>query len=218
MLDLGDGTSAYRNVNAIENEPGCQRCHSAAEGLVLGVLISDLDLEPVRSALAANRRSSVLWSAGSLLLISFIVNLMMGRLVLSPVGHFMAAIRLIAKGNLGARVSIQNRDEYAMLAASFNQMIEGIGEKQTLEDSLHAQAQELRAQTERLSTLNALTRMILTTVAVLGEVRYTIPQWNKTHLGGHQHSNRQRGRHVRGYYERKGASGRGWHNYAPDAH
>ena len=156
VTDLGDGVSAYRNANAIENAPRCRRCHSAEDSRILGVLISDLDMEPVRSALAVSRRSSVLWSAASLVLISLIVNLMMDRLVLSQLRRFMAAIRLVARGDLGARVSIQSPDEYALLAASFNEMIEGIGEKQSLEASLHEQAQELRAQTERLSTLNAL--------------------------------------------------------------
>ena len=61
----------------------------------------------------------------------------------------------------------------------------------------------------QMTTLNALTRVILITMAVLGDMRQTILQWGNLHLGGHQHSNHQRGNHVRGYYGRRGASGCG---------
>ena len=61
----------------------------------------------------------------------------------------------------------------------------------------------------QMTTLQTLTRAILITMAVLGDIRQTILQWGNLHLLGHQHSNHQRGNHVRGYYGRRGASGCG---------
>lgn len=155
ILDLGDGSWVFRNVNAIENRPECTTCHNPGAS-VLGVLIADFDLAPVEQALATDRRDSLLWSAGSIALVTLVVDLLMINLIVKRLEQIAGVVRRVGYGDLDARVADSNGDEIGMLGRTLNRMAEGLKEKQRLEESLKEQTKQLQSQAEKLSTLNTI--------------------------------------------------------------
>jgi len=155
ILSGQQGGRVFRNVNAIENQEVCQTCHDPRE-MVSGVLITDLPMASMDRQLAMVRRNSLLVSAGSILVILLIVNVMMSQMVLSRLERFFDAIRQISRGNLEQTMNIAQSDEIGELARSFNRMAAGLKEKQKLERSLQQRTEELQAQAEKLAALNAI--------------------------------------------------------------
>jgi signal transduction histidine kinase len=155
ILTLDQRVRVFRNVNVLENSAECQSCHDPAKP-VLGVLISDFDMAPVDRALANSRRSSILWSAGSILLVLVMVHLLMSKMVVSRLEHFVEVVKRVDEGDLRARVSDELWDEIGELAHSFNEMADGLTEKENLERSLKQQTKQLQAQAAKLATLNTL--------------------------------------------------------------
>lgn len=153
VLPVG-GERLFRNVSTVENVGECVDCH-ASDG-ALGVLISDFDMSPIDRVLSAARRNSVLWSVASLALALLVVNVMVDRLITARLGGVVGAIRRVSQGDLDVRVDTGQGDEIDLLASSFNRMTAGLREKKALERSLEDRTARLQAQTERLSTLNAL--------------------------------------------------------------
>jgi signal transduction histidine kinase/HAMP domain-containing protein len=155
VLTLDGGRRVFRNANAIENAPECTSCHST-DLEVLGVLISDFDLGPVETALAMDRRNSLLWSIGSVVLIVLVVDLLMSRMVISRLEQFVRAIKRVSEGDLDSRLASDRPDEIGELSRSFNHMADGLKEKERLELSLKERTEQLQSQAEKLSTLNTI--------------------------------------------------------------
>jgi signal transduction histidine kinase/HAMP domain-containing protein len=151
----GNGERVFRNVNAIENTPECTSCHGS-DPPILGVLISDFDMAPVDEALAIDRRSSLLWSSVSILLIVLSADLLMSKMVISRLEHFVRVVKRVSAGDLDARVRSENPDEVGELARSFNYIADGLKEKARREEGLKEQTKQLQAQAEQLATLNTL--------------------------------------------------------------
>ena len=110
----------------------------------------------IANHLADYRRSRLILSAGSITVILVIVNLMLKRIVLKHLHEFLRVVNRISQGHLDERVPVGSRDEIADLAEAFNLMADGIQERDRLEQSVKEHAQEMQAQAERLSALNAL--------------------------------------------------------------
>ncbi len=125
------GTRVYRNVNTLEGWEDCAVCLAAGEG-TSAVLITDFSVAQIDQQLAAVARNSLLWSAGSILAILFIVNLMMNGMVIRPLRRVVAAIMRLREGDLDERVVAGQSDEIGELADSFNLMADGLKEKQQL--------------------------------------------------------------------------------------
>jgi signal transduction histidine kinase len=150
-----EGERVFRNRNPIDNREDCQGCHDPRDKLS-GVLITDFSMAAIDRHLAMDRRNSLLWSAGTILVTILIVGLMMNRLVITRLERFAEAIRSLGKGDLDQRVVLGGNDEIGELANSFNSMADGLGEKAKLERKVQRRTEELQAQTEQLSTLNTI--------------------------------------------------------------
>ncbi len=125
------GTRVYRNVNTLEGWEDCPACLAAGEGKN-PVLITDFSVAQIDQQLAAVARNSLLWSAGSIVVILLIVNLMMNGMVIDRLERVVKAITRLREGNLDERVAPEQPDEIGELADSFNLMAEGLKEKQQL--------------------------------------------------------------------------------------
>jgi signal transduction histidine kinase len=155
ILPIEGGEHTFRNVNAIENATACTSCHDPADA-VLGVLITDFDISPIDRSLALDRRHSLMWSGGAVVLTLVVVDLLMGRVVVRRIEQLVCAIRRITTGELDVEVFSESGDEIGELTRSFNQMVGGLREKEALERSLVSRTEALQAQTERLSALNEI--------------------------------------------------------------
>lgn len=138
VLVTQQGAKVFRNVNTIENEEICHSCHNPRDSIT-GVLITDFSTADIDRHLAADLQSNLLWSAGSIILVLVIANLMMSRMVISRLGQLVSTMKRVGRGDLSHRAAIKGSDEIGQLAYSFNQMTE-----------------ELQAHSERLSALNTM--------------------------------------------------------------
>ena len=112
--------------------------------------------EIIQAQLAAYTRSRLILSVSSLVVILLIGDLMMSRIVVNRLRQFLASVKQISRGNLDARVAGEGDDEISELAEAFNGMIDGLKEKERLEQKVRERTDELQKQTEKLSVLNAL--------------------------------------------------------------
>jgi len=119
--------------------------------------------EIIEAQLAAYLRSRLILSAGSIIAILLIGELMMTQMVVSRLKQFLGAVKRLRSGDLDARVTVGSYDGIAELANALNRVAAGLKEKKRLEqrarertEELQVQAEKLQAQAEELSALNAL--------------------------------------------------------------
>ncbi len=149
------GDRYFRNVNPIENDEPCHTCHQS-ESSLLGILITDLSMARVDSALSTNLRENILLSSGMLIAVVLSLNFIIGGTVVDKVEAMVETIRRFAKGDLSQRAVVNSADELGELAAAFNDMAEGLNEKAKLEKEVLERTEELQSQTRRLITLNTM--------------------------------------------------------------
>jgi class 3 adenylate cyclase len=70
--------------------------------------------------------------------ISLELTLLVTRSVLHPVDRLLKATEAVKQGNLDARVPITSGDELGQLAGSFNEMMEGLSEREALREAFGA--------------------------------------------------------------------------------
>jgi signal transduction histidine kinase len=93
----------------------------------------------VATQLAVYLRSRLILSAGTIVVLLVISDLMVSGMVIGRLKQFLRVIKQVHPGNLDAKVTIGGRDEITELAEAFNRM-----------------AEDLKRQAQQLSTLNAL--------------------------------------------------------------
>ncbi|MBY0432464.1 MAG: HAMP domain-containing protein, partial [Rhodospirillales bacterium] len=117
------GGEVLRSINPVTNKEACTRCHGpVGESSVNGVLLVDYDAGALRHAAA--RTALMLIGSGGLVLLATIAGTwwMLRRFVLTPVHRLQEASRLLAGGNLDARVDLFGPDELAQLGRGFDDM------------------------------------------------------------------------------------------------
>jgi class 3 adenylate cyclase len=67
--------------------------------------------------------------------ISFELTALVTKSVLDPVGDLLRATERVTKGDLSTRVPVVSGDEMGSLAASFNEMVRGLAEREALRDA-----------------------------------------------------------------------------------
>ena len=67
--------------------------------------------------------------------ISFELTALVTKSVLDPVGDLLKATERVTKGDLSTRVPVVSGDEMGMLAASFNEMVRGLAEREALREA-----------------------------------------------------------------------------------
>lgn len=99
--------------------------------------------EAVEAQLAAYVRGRVILSVTSIVVILFMSDVLMGRVVVGRLRQFLGVVERVGNGDLDAKVVTGGDDEIAELAEAFNRMTD-----------------ELQRQTRKLSTLNTLATTI----------------------------------------------------------
>ena len=67
--------------------------------------------------------------------ISFELTILVTKSVLDPVGDLLKATESVKQGDLSTRVPVVSGDELGALAASFNEMVRGLGEREALREA-----------------------------------------------------------------------------------
>jgi len=191
IFAIDQGERVFRNLNPIDNREECQRCHEVGEK-TLGVLITDFSMATIDRYLVTDRRNSLLWSIGTVVVVMLVVNLAMDRLVVARLRRFNGAIKSLSNGDLDQRVAIKSNDEIGELAATFNYMTEELHDKEVLRDRLLEKiitaqederkriSRELHDETGQAITSLMVGLKVLEGATCLEEVRDTTEQLRAT--------------------------------------
>jgi two-component system, NtrC family, sensor kinase len=144
-------------INPIYNETPCYPCHQKTLN-VLGVLDTIISLEDFEKEKAQIYSRMILSGVVSVIILSFLLLLLLTRVVNRPVGRLLAATKKAADGNLDQTVSIGSHDELGDLSDSFNNMITELKRSrdaieewtQTLEHRVQERTQELQRVQDQL--------------------------------------------------------------------
>ena len=92
------------------------------------------------------------WATTGLLLVALAIAVIIGWQFTRPIQQLASAARRIADSQLNFRVNIERKDEIGQLAATFNDMIDGLKHKQELEEKLN--------NAERAAVIGRLTQSV----------------------------------------------------------
>ena len=113
-------------------------------GFAAGVLIAQPDssfLEGLRIVVIA---------VVTAILVGGSLALPFSKAALTPIDDLVAGTREVAAGNLDARVPVTSTDEFGDLVVSFNEMVEGLREREALRDHNAELVESLRASQARI--------------------------------------------------------------------
>jgi two-component system NtrC family sensor kinase len=144
-------------INPIYNEPSCYPCHPKTLN-VLGVLDTTISLEDFEKQKANVYSQMITTGLISVIVLSFLLSLLVTRLVNRPIDKLRAATKRAADGNLDQAVSIRTHDELGELSESFNNMIAELKHSrdaieewtQTLEHRVQERTRELQQVQDQL--------------------------------------------------------------------
>lgn len=128
VLTEDDGQRIFRSMYPLENQPECARCHDS-DDRILGLLLTDITMEPMEKALAADLRENLLWWIGAILVTVIVVNLAISRFVINRLEGLAAAIAGLGKGQLPPPLPETSSDEIGQLASAFNLMAQKIEQR-----------------------------------------------------------------------------------------
>jgi signal transduction histidine kinase len=149
VVRLEDGQRAFRSMQPIENTAECARCHDPDEQ-ILGVLLTDIPMDPMEAALANDLRENLLWSAITLLVAIIVVNVAVSRFVLRRLSRMATAMADLGHGQLPSHLSEGSPDKIGQLAGAFNHMARQV---QTRENENRSLSEGLRYQSAQQSEL-----------------------------------------------------------------
>lgn len=125
IVELDDGTRVVSVITPILNEPTCSTadCHAHAGGRpVLGFLQTDYSLNRVDALTSARNRHTLVAALVAILVGTLGTWLTVGRLLERPMRILMTGMKRIAGGDLAFRLDVHQKDEFATVAETFNEM------------------------------------------------------------------------------------------------
>ncbi|MGD2215895.1 MAG: PAS domain S-box protein, partial [Gemmatimonadales bacterium] len=125
VIELEDGERVVSVITPILNEPTCQTaaCHAHDEsGLVLGLLQVGFSLSEVDAHISSRNLQTTIGVMLAVGLSTIAIFLLTSHLVGKPIGVLTAGMKRFAEDDLDFRFSLARDDEFASLAASFNDM------------------------------------------------------------------------------------------------
>jgi class 3 adenylate cyclase/HAMP domain-containing protein len=153
----------------LRNLKDCQGCHGE-DHQVRGVLRISLSLDKLDADLRTSRNRQILLALLTILGVTGGLVVLIGRVVLRPIGRVMDAAREIGGGNLAARVGVESRDEIGELGRVINDMA---GRLKTAHDDLEARNVELA---DTLQSLKESMRKLELLEQVKGELVKFVPE------------------------------------------
>jgi signal transduction histidine kinase len=105
----------------IENGPNCRRCHQT-EGRFLGILDIKFDMSEEAIILRSAQRLALGVALLTLIVIIFVTYRLYSRIIEKPLTRLMKSMRRVEGGDLSSRLNVTKKDEFGILAQSFNAM------------------------------------------------------------------------------------------------
>lgn len=145
VTSADDGLRFFRSMHPIENLPECHQCHDPQQKII-GVLLTDISIEPIEQTLANDLRSTLIWWAVTLLIIILLVNFAVRRWVLTRIDNLNDALEGFGRLPRHQDITEGSQDEIGRLAHTFNVMASRISkrdsENQALSEALRQRMAE----------------------------------------------------------------------------
>jgi signal transduction histidine kinase len=124
LVDL-DGQRYVSKQTVIKNLSACHRCHGSSKD-TLGVMGIELSLAEIDKSIQEFKQEHFADSLMVFLLIGAGIILSISILIDSPIKKMIRVIRKIEGGDLTARMEDNKKDEFGVMAKSFNNMLESL--------------------------------------------------------------------------------------------
>lgn len=139
-------------LTVIQNQTICYRCHGS-EKEILGVLGVDISLHEVYKSINQFQKERLLDAVIGFLLIGGGVMLVIGLLIDRPIKKMIRTIRRIEGGDLSARMEEDKKDEFGLMAKSFNSMLESLDAAKQEIEMCHSEQMQRAAKLASLGEI-----------------------------------------------------------------
>lgn len=145
VTSVQDGQRFFRSMHPIENQPECHQCHDAQQNII-GVLLTDISIEPIEQTLADDLRGNLIWWAATTLIVIMMVNFAIRRWVVNRIDNLHSAIEGFGRTPEPQDLPEGPQDEIGRLSHTFNVMAKRISrrdaENQALSEALKQRSNE----------------------------------------------------------------------------
>ncbi len=147
-----DGMKYASKLTFIKNQPVCNRCHGK-EKEVLGILDVEISLSRVAKTIEKFKRKHLNEAIIGFFLIAGTFVLVVGVLIDRPIRKMIRTIRRIENGDLSARMEEDKKDEFGLVAKSFNSMLESLESAKREIETYHAEQMQRAAKLASLGEI-----------------------------------------------------------------
>lgn len=139
-------------LTVIRNQTICHRCHGS-EKEILGVLGVDISLNQVYKSIDQFQKERLLDAVIGFLLIGGGFMFVVGVLIDRPIKKMIRTIRRIEGGDLSARMEQDKKDEFGLMAKSFNSMLESLDAAKQEIEMCHSEQMQRAAKLASLGEI-----------------------------------------------------------------
>ena len=136
-----EGQPVFRTMTPIPNRPACHNCHSPQDRLN-GVFYMDFSMAGLNTRLERGLRTAFLGSVIIIGLSTLVLNILLSRLVITPMEQVAQSLHYFSQGKREVRVSAQAQDEVGLLADVFNEMADTIQSQETEASQFYTELKE----------------------------------------------------------------------------
>ena len=152
FLVVRDDKRFASKLTLIENQPICYRCHGTNKKL-LGVLGIELSLADVEKSMQEFKKEHVFDALIGFLFMGGGIIFLVAILIDRPIKKMIKVIRRIEEGDLSARMEDGKKDEFGLMAGSFNSMLESLDSAQQEIEMCHAEQMQRAAKLASLGEI-----------------------------------------------------------------
>ncbi len=146
------GEQYASKLTVIRNQTVCYKCHGS-DKKILGVLGVDISLSNVYRSIDEFKKEHLLDALIGFLLIAGGFLLAVGLLIDRPIKKMIRTIRSIENGDLSARMEEDKKDEFGLLAKSFNSMLSSLDAAKEEIEMCHAEQMQRAAKLASLGEI-----------------------------------------------------------------
>lgn len=147
-----EGLQYASKLTVLENQPVCHRCHGTEEK-VLGVLDVEVSLSRIARTIEEFKRERLTEAIIAFMMISVSFFFVVGILIDRPVKKMVRTIRKIEEGDLSARMEEGKKNEFGLVAKSFNSMLETLESATREIEVCHAEQMQRAAKLASLGEI-----------------------------------------------------------------
>ncbi len=141
VVDDEAGQSIFRTLTPIPNRPACYQCHPA-ENRLTGLFYMEFSMDGLNARLEQGLQTAFWGSVAIIVLSAIVLNVLLSRLVISPMERVAQGLRSFSRGQRTTRVPIQTEDEVGLLSVVYNEMADTIQTQEVESNQLYSELKE----------------------------------------------------------------------------